>query len=109
MGVLFTILMQFLASCFTKIYFHAAFKIAITLSFITLVVSSIYAYVAAYSMIVNGIAQTVPWIVNAVWGWFMPSNINLCILAIMSCYVLRFLTKLYFRILNFKFKASISN
>jgi hypothetical protein len=109
MGVLLTILMEFLASSFTKIYFHAAFKIAITLAFITLVVAAVYAYVQTFSVIVNGIALTVPEIVNGVWGWFMPYNINLCVLAIMSCYVLRFVTRLYLRVVNFKFKASISN
>jgi len=109
MGVLISILMQFLATLVTKVFFHASFKIAITLAVIVIFVSSIYAYVSAYSAIVNGIAQTVPTIVNGVWGWVMPSNINACILVILTVYILRFVTKLYLSILTKKFHAAISN
>lgn len=109
MSVLLGILMSFLADVFTKAFLHAAFKISITLAFIGLVVSAIYAYVAAFSVIVNGIGQTVPEIVNGVWGWVMPSNINVCIFAIFSSVVLRFSTKLFLLLMNSKHKAAISN
>lgn len=109
MAVLFGYLTSFLVSLFGKTFFHAAFKIAITLSFITLFVAAIYAYVSTYSAIVNGIAQTVPDIVSGVWGWVMPDNVNACILAIFSSVILRFVTKLYLSVYKFKFRASISN
>lgn len=109
MSVLFGILMNFFVDVFSKLFLHAAFKIAITLAFIALVVSAIYAYVSAYSAIVNGIGQTVPEIVNGVWGWVMPDNINACIFAIFSTVMLRFVTKQYLLLLNLRFRAAISN
>ena len=109
MGVLFGLLMNFLVDVFGKLFLHAAFKIAITLAFIGLVVAAIYAYVSAYSVIVNGIAQTVPEIVNGVWGWVMPDNVNACIFAIFSSVMLRFITKQYLLLMNARFRAAISN
>jgi len=109
MSVLFAILMNFLVDIFGKIALHAAFKIAITLAFIAILVSAIYAYVNTYSVIVNGIAQNVPEIVNGVWGWVMPPNTNACFFAIFSCFMLRFITRQYFNLLNWRFRAAISN
>ncbi len=109
MSVLFGILMNFLVDSFGKIALHAAFKIAITLAFIALLVSAIYAYVASYSGIVNAIGETVPEIVNGVWGWVMPSNIHACFIAIFSSVLLRFITKQYFTLMNWRFRAAISN
>lgn len=109
MGVLFGILMNFFVDVFGKIFLHATFKIAITVMFIGLIVSAIYAYVKAYSAIVNGISQTVPEIVNGVWGWVMPDNINACIFAIFSSVMLRFITKQYLLLMNHRFRAAISN
>ena len=109
MGVLFGVLISFFVDLFGKTFFHAAFKIAITLAFITLIVAAVYAYVTAYSLIVAGISQTVPDIVAGVWGWVMPPNVNACILAMFSCVILKFITKLYLSIYNYKIKAAISN
>lgn len=109
MSVLFGILMNFLATQFSKLFLHASFKIAITLAFIGLIVAAIYAYVKAYSALVNGIGQTVPEIVNGVWGWVMPSNVNACIFAIFSSVMLRFITKQYLLLMNKRFLAAISN
>ena len=109
MSVLFGFLVDALVSLFGKTFFHAAFKIAITLAFVAMVVAAVYAYVQAYSVIINGISQTVPDIVAGVWGWFMPPNVSACIFAIFSCIMLKFITKLYLQIYNFKVKAAISN
>jgi hypothetical protein len=109
MSVLFGILMNFFVDIFGKLFLHAAFKIAITITFIGLVIAAIYAYVAAYSAIVNGIGQTVPTIVNGVWGWVMPTNVNACIFAIFSAVLLRFFTKQYLLLMNARFRAAISN
>jgi len=109
MGVLFGILMNFLVSIFGKVFLHASFKIAITLAFIGLVISAIYAYIAAYSSIINGISQTVPEIVQGVWGWVMPSNTSACLLAIFSSIMLRFITRQYILLMNHRFRAAISN
>jgi hypothetical protein len=109
MQILFGVLLNFLASTFSKVFLHAAFKISITIAFTALVVAAIYAYVKAYSAIVNGIGQTVPEIVNGVWGWVMPDNINACIFAIFSTVMLRFVTNQYLKLLNLRFRASISN
>ncbi len=109
MSILFGILMNFFVDVFGKIFLHAAFKIAITLAFIALFVAAIYAYVSAYNVIIAGIGQTVPAIVSGVWGWVMPSNVNACIFALFSSVMLRFLTKLYLSIYNFKIRAAISN
>jgi len=109
MSILFGILMNFFVDIFSKVFLHAAFKIAITLAFIALIVSTVLAYVSAYSTIVNGLAQTVPEIVNGVWGWVMPTNTNLYILAIGSSILLRFVTKQYMLLLNARFRAAISN
>lgn len=109
MSVLFGILMNFFVDIFGKVFLHAAFKIAITLAFISLVITAIYAYVASYSTIVNGIAQTVPEIVNGVWGWVMPTHSNACFFAIFSSIMLRFITKQYFNLMNWRFRAAISN
>ncbi len=109
MGVLFGILMNFFVDIFSKLFLHAAFKIAITLLFISLVVAAIYAYVASFSTIVNGIAQTVPEIVNGVWGWVMPPNTNMCLFALFSCVMLRFVTRQYLLLMNHRFRAAISN
>lgn len=109
MNVLFGILMNFFATQFSKLFMHFAFKSAITVAFIGLVVAAIYAYVKAYSAIVNGIGQTVPEIVNGVWGWVMPSNVNACIFAIFSTVLLRFFTRQYLLLMNKRFLAAISN
>lgn len=109
MAILFGILINFFVELFGRTFFHAAFKIAITLAFIAMVVAAVYAYVQAYGLIISGISQTVPDIVAGVWGWFMPSNVSSCILAIFSCIMLKFVTKLYLQIYNFKVKAAISN
>lgn len=109
MSVLFSILMNFLVDIFGKLWLHAAFKIAITVAFTALIVSAIVAYVKAFGVIVNGIAQTVPEIVNGVWGWVMPDNTNACLFAIFSSIMLRFVTKQYLLLLNARFRASISN
>lgn len=109
MSVLFGILMNFFVDVFTKIYMHAAFKIAITLAFITMVIAAIWAYLAAAKLIINGISQTVPEIVVNVWGWVMPDNTSLCLTAIFSAYILRFTTNQYRLLMNYKFRASISN
>lgn len=109
MGALFGILMGFFVDIFSKLFLHAAFKIAITLAFIVMVVAAIYAYVAAYSTIVNGIAQSVPTIVSGVWGWVMPANLNSCLIAIFSCVILRFVTKMYLKVMDYKIKAALSN
>ena len=101
--------MNFLVDVFGKLFLHAAFKIAITVAFIGLIVSAIVAYVKAFGVIVNGIAQTVPEIVNGVWGWVMPENTNVCLFAIFSSIMLRFVTKQYLLLLNARFRASISN
>jgi hypothetical protein len=109
MGVLFGILMSFFVDLFGRVFLHAAFKIAITLAFMALFVSAIYAYVSSYNVIVSGIVQTVPDIVTGVWGWVMPSNVNLCLFALFSCVMLRFITRLYLSIYNFKIKAAVSS
>lgn len=109
MSVLFGVLMNFFATQFSKLFLHAAFKISITTAFIGLIVAAIYAYVKAYSAIVNGIGQTVPEIVNGVWGWVMPTNINACIFAIFSTVMLRFITHQYLLLMNARFRAAISN
>jgi hypothetical protein len=109
MNVLFGLLMNFFASQFSKLFLHASFKISITVAFIGLVVSAIYAYIKAYSAIVIGIGQTVPEIVSGVWGWVMPPNINACIFAIVSSVMLRFVTKQYLLLMNHRFRAAISN
>ena len=101
--------MNFFVDIFGKLFLHAAFKIAITLAFISLIVAAIVAYVQAFGVIVNGIAQTVPEIVNGVWGWVMPENTNACLFAIFSSIMLRFVTKQYLLLLNARFRASISN
>ncbi len=109
MGVLLAILMNFLVDVFGKLFLHAAFKIAITLAFIALVVSSIFVYVKAYSVLVDRIAQTVPEIVNGVWGWVMPANTHDCLFALFSSIMLRFVTKQYLLLINKKWRAAISN
>lgn len=109
MSVLFSILMSFLVDVFGKLFLHAAFKIAITLAFIALIVSAIVAYVTAYGVIVDGIAQTVPEIVNGVWGWVMPENTHACLFAVFSSIMLRFITKQYLLLMNHRFRAAISN
>jgi hypothetical protein len=109
MSVLFGLLMNVLADLFTKAFLHAAFKISITVAFIGLMVAAIYAYVKAYTVIVNGIGQTVPEIVNGVWGWVMPTNVDACLFAIFSSVILRFVTKQYFLFMNARFRAAISN
>lgn len=109
MSILFQILMNFFVDIFGKIYLHAAFKISITVLFIGLLVSAIYAYVKSYSSIVSSLSSTVPDIVSGVWGWVMPSNTNLCIFAIVSSILLRFVTAQYIKFMNYRFKAAISN
>jgi hypothetical protein len=109
MSILFNILMNFLVREFGKPFLHATFKILITLAFIAFLVSAVYAYVSTYSLIVNGIAENIPEIVNGVWGWVMPPNSNVCFFAIFSCFMLRFITRQYFNLLNWRFRASISN
>lgn len=108
MSYLFTQLFAFLTSLFTKTFVQTAFKIAITLAFITLVVSAIYAYVSAAGLIIEGISQTVPDIVSGVWGWVMPSNTAACLLATTSALILRFATAQLRYIMSNKFKAAIS-
>jgi hypothetical protein len=109
MGALLGILMSFLADIFTKSFLHAAYKIAITLAFIAIFVAAIHAYVAGFSSVVESLSQTVPEIVNGVWGWVMPSNTNSCIFFLFSSVLLRFVTTQFLKVLNFKFKAAISN
>ncbi|MDP1615675.1 MAG: DUF5455 family protein [Methylococcales bacterium] len=109
MSVLFGLLMNFMASMYTKIFLHAAFKIAITVAFIALVVSAIYAYVSSFSTIISALGATMPTIVSGVWGWVMPHNTNACIFAIFSCIMLRFITKQYLLLMNHRFRAAISN
>ena len=109
MGYLIGILMNFLATALGKIFLHASFKISITLLFSSLVVAAIYAYVSAYSTIINALSATVPEIVTGVWGWVMPPNANICIFAIFSSVMLRFVTAQYLKLMNSRFKASISN
>ncbi|MDP3876522.1 MAG: DUF5455 family protein [Methylobacter sp.] len=109
MGVLFGVLMNFLVDQFGKLFLHSAFKIAITLLFISLVVAAIVAYVSTFGTIVNGIAQSVPEIVHGVWGWVMPPNTNICLFALFSCVMLRFVTRQYLLLMNNRFRAAISN
>lgn len=109
MSVLFGVLMNFFVDVFGKLFLHASFKIAITLAFIAMVVAAIYAYVSTYAAIVNGISQTVPEIVNGVWGWVMPDNTSACLLAIFSSIMLKFITKQYLTLINHRFRAAISN
>jgi hypothetical protein len=109
MSVLFGLLFNALANYFTKSFFHAAFKISITLLFISMMIAAIYAYVAAYNVVIVSLGQTVPEIVSGVWGWVMPPNVNACVFALFSCVLLRFFTKQYFLLMNARFRASISN
>jgi asparagine N-glycosylation enzyme membrane subunit Stt3 len=109
MGALLGILMSFLADIFTKSFMHAAYKIAITLAFIALFVAAIYAYVSGFSTIIEALGQTMPEIVTGVWGWVMPSNTNSCIFFLFSSVLLRFVTTQFLKVLQFKFKAAISN
>lgn len=109
MNLLFGILINWLSSIFTKLFLHAAYKIAITLAFITLVIASLAAYLAGAKALINTLAQTVPEVVNGVWGWVMPYNINACLVAIVSATMLRFFANQYRILLNAKFLASISN
>lgn len=109
MSLLFGILINWLGTLFTKTFLHAAYKIAITLSFITLLLASLSAYIAGAKALINSLAQTVPDVVNGVWGWVMPSNINVCLLAIVSSTLLRFFANQYRLLLNKKFLAAISN
>jgi len=109
MYVLYGLLINFLVKIFGRTFLHAAFKIAITTMFITLVVSALLAYVEAFVGIVEGISQTVPEIVSGVWGWVMPPNTNICVLAIFSSIMLRFMTKQYLLLMNKRFLAAISN
>jgi len=109
MGVLLSILMQFLVKTFGTIFMHAAFKIAYTVLYISIVVAAIYAYVSTYRTLVNSISQTMPEIVNGVWGWVMPSNAHACFLVIFAVIILRFVTRQWLKLINAKFKAGISN
>jgi hypothetical protein len=108
MGVFFSILMNFFVSLFGVYSITLAVRIAMTLSFIALVVAAIYAYMTAASVLINGIAQTVPDVVNGVWGWVMPPNTNVCFVAIGSVFMLRFFTNQFFLLLNAKFRAIVT-
>lgn len=109
MSVLFSILMNFFVDIFGKVFLHAAFKISITLLFISLMISAIYAYIKAYGVIVSTLNESMPAIVSGVWGWFMPPNVHACIIAIISSVLLKFATKQYFLLMNARFRAAISN
>jgi hypothetical protein len=107
MGVFFAVLMNFLISLFGQYALTLAVRWAMALAFITLIVATISAYLLGASTLINGIAQTVPEVVNGVWGWVMPSNTNDCLVAIGSIYLLRFFTFQYFLLLNTKFRAVV--
>lgn len=109
MNILFAILMNFLADVYSKLFLHAAYKIAITVAYTGIVVAAIYAYVTAYAALTANLALAVPEVVVGVWGWVMPPNVNLCLFAIFSSVMLRFVTKQYLALLNHRFKAAISN
>ena len=109
MGVLFGILMNFFVGLFGKVFLHAAFKIAITLAFITIVIAAVMAYVTAAKTLIDGISQTVPDVVAGVWGWVMPANTSSLFVVIFGVYLLRFFTKQYMLLLNWRFRAAISN
>lgn len=109
MGVLFGLLMNWLASVFRILFLHAAFKIAITLAYIAVFMGAIYAYVQASYLVMNSISQTMPEVVSGVWGWVMPSNINTLFFVIFSVYLARFFTKQYLLLINARFRAAISN
>jgi hypothetical protein len=107
MGVFFAVLMNFLISLFGQYALTIAVRIGLALAFIALVVATIAAYLVGASTLINGIAQTVPTVVNGVWGWVMPPNTNACLVVIGSVYLLRFFTFQYFLLLNTKFRAVV--
>jgi hypothetical protein len=100
---------QYLYTLFNHYFLHAAFKIAITLAFIAVVVAAVYAYVDSATAIVHSLSASVPTIVSGVWGWVMPGNVFACFLALSSAVLLRFFTNLYRKLLDYKFKATLSN
>jgi hypothetical protein len=109
MGVLIGALITKLVELFSKTFLHAAFKIAIALAFIALLIAAIYAYVSAAGEIINALSASVPEIVSGVWGWVMPGNTSACLVALSSAVLLRFFTNQYHAIMKMKFKTSISN
>lgn len=109
MGILIGALITKLVELFGKTFLHSAFKIAITLAFITLFVAAVYAYVSIAGDIIEALSETVPEIVSGVWGWVMPGNTSACLLGLTSAVLLRFFTNLYHSIMKMKFKTSISN
>lgn len=109
MQVLFAMLINWLTRLFTEQFLHAAYKIAITLAFIALVIAALTAYLSGASALIETLSQTVPTVVNGVWGWVMPPNVNACLVAIVSATMLRFFANQYRLLLNAKFRAAISN
>lgn len=109
MSALFQILLNFLGKAASQLFFHAAFKMTITALFISLVISAVLGYISAYKSIVSGLTATMPEVVAGVWGWVMPSNVHYCITCIVSAVLLRFFTKQWLKLLNYRWKASISN
>lgn len=108
MGVLLGQLFGYLTGWFSKAFLTGAFRIAITLSFISLVVAAIYAYVSAAGLIISSLASTVPDIVAGVWGWVMPANTAACLTALMSAVLLRFVTAQYLALFKAKHVAALS-
>lgn len=108
MGVFFAVLMNFLLEIFSRYALTMAVRMAMALSFIALIVATIAAYLVGAGALINGIAQTVPEVVNGVWGWVMPPNTNACLVAIGSVYLLRFFTYQYFLLLNAKYRAVVT-
>lgn len=105
MSLLFQWLGNALVLLFGKTFLRAAFKISIFASFLTLFYAAIYAYMAAAKAIIQNLSTAIPDVVAGVWGWVMPGNVNLCILAMISATLLRFFTNLYRMLMNHKFKA----
>jgi Family of unknown function (DUF5455) len=109
MGALLGVLMGFLADIFGKLFLHASFKIAIALAFIAIFVAAVYAYLAGFSLVVTALGQTVPDIVSGVWGWVMPDNTTSCLFYLVSSTLIRFGTVAFFKVLDYKYRAAISN
>jgi hypothetical protein len=102
MVALFAWLGQLFVSLFTWAFSTFGYKFAVFAAFITAFVAAIAAYISAYTAIVSSIELTMPEIVAGVWGWFMPSNVSECLLAMFSCVILKFATQKYLTIVNQK-------
>ena len=95
-------ILAYIFQFFTEKAVLLAYKVSIITLFVVTLTAVTYAYVSAAGTVITGISQTVPDIVSGVWGWVMPWNTSICLIAIMGVVISKFLFAQFVFILRAK-------